>query len=80
MVQGNPRSESGVSQLDKSQLDPAGHGFSVRQYQQLRGTHPDHWGLFTSELSLLASQNQAGSFLLRLNRSQPNPAPQRGPG
>lgn len=77
---GNPRSESGVSQLDRPQLDPSGHWpqgglLSAGQPQQLRGrTHLDHWALFTSGIPLQVSQTQAGSFLLRLNRSPP-PAP-----
>lgn len=86
---GSPRNESGVSQLDRPQLDPEGTGFRVAPLSRTasaaegRGrTYLDHWALFTSGLPLQASQTHAGPFLLRLNRSPPPPHPvlQRGPG
>lgn len=86
---GSPRNESGVSQLDRTQLDPEGTGFRVAPLnrtasaaEERRRTYLDHWALFTSGLPLQASQTHAGPFLLRLNRSPPPPHPvlQRGPG
>lgn len=75
---GSSRSESGISQLDRPQLDPEGTGFREAPLSRTasaaegRGrTYLDHWALFTSGLPLQASQTHAGPFLRRLNRSPP---------